>query len=168
MADMQIREFRFGDEPALHTVFHSAIHQIACADYSAEQINAWSPAEMNPAQWAGRMRAIKPFVVEHDGQIVAYADVQSNGYIGHFFVSGTYPRRGFGTVLMGHIHQVASTLGVSALTSDVSRTAQPFFQRFGFAVVEQRSPVVRGVVVPNALMRKELADASLFGREPWV
>jgi putative acetyltransferase len=158
---MHIRKFRIGDEPALHAVFHSAVHEIARADYCAAQIDAWAPADMDPASWAERMQRINPFVVEQEGCIVAYADVQSDGWIDHFFVSGAYPRRGIGALLMRHIHDVASTFGASTLTSHVSRTAQPFFQRFGFVVVEQRLPVLRGVVIPNALMRKELAPADL-------
>jgi putative acetyltransferase len=42
------------------------------------------------------------------------------------------------------------------LTSDVSRTAQPFFKHRGFDVIEERRPVMRSVVIPNALMKKEL------------
>jgi putative acetyltransferase len=58
---------------------------------------------------------------------------------------------------MEHIHQSARRQAIQVLTSDVSLTAQPFFAKFGFSIVEQRSPVIRGVVVPNALMRKALA-----------
>lgn len=103
------------------------------------------------------MREIRPFVVEDGlGRIVAYADVQPNGYIDHFFVSGAYARQGIGRLLMSRIHDEAHEKGIFVLTSDVSRTAQPFFRKFGFSVIEERAPVVRGVVVPNALMRKEL------------
>jgi putative acetyltransferase len=48
-------------------------------------------------------------------------------------------------------------LGIHQLTSDVSRTAEPFFARYGFAVVERRLPEHRGVVIPNAFMQKELS-----------
>jgi putative acetyltransferase len=58
---------------------------------------------------------------------------------------------------MNHVLREARSLGLSELTSDVSRTAQGFYARFGFRVVEQREPLVRGVVIPNALMRLELA-----------
>ena len=154
---MNIREFRIGDEPALHAVFHSAIHEIACKDYTAEQIEAWAPDSLGLEQWTNKMREIRPFVVENDpGRIVAYADVQPNGYIDHFFVSGAHARRGIGTLLMKRLHDVADEKGILALTADVSRTAQPFFRKFGFSVIEERAPLVRGVVVPNALMRKEL------------
>ena len=153
---MHIRDFRVGDEMALYAVFQSAVHQLASQHYTADQISAWAPQIVDQALWTDRMRGIRPFVCEHAGHILGYADLQSNGYIDHFYVSGTHARRGIGTMLMNRIHQAANLQGIKVLTSDVSRTAQPFFQRFGFVIVEQRSPLVRGVVVPNALMRKEL------------
>ncbi len=104
--------------------------------------------------WANRMRGINPFVAEMDGLPVGYADIQENGYIDHFFVSGRHPRQGIGRALMNVIETEALRLGITELTSDVSRTAQPFFERFGFVVIERRVPVIRGVQVPNALMRK--------------
>lgn len=55
---------------------------------------------------------------------------------------------------MSYILDVAVAKRIDALSSDVSRTAQPFFRKFGFVVVEQRSPEIRGIVVPNAFMKK--------------
>lgn len=153
---MHIRRFHNGDERALYAVFYSAVHELASEDYTLEQINAWAPHSLDPDLWARRMQAICPFVVEHAEQIVAYADVQSTGYIDHFFVSGSCAKQGIGTMLMNSIHKAANAQGIRVLTSDVSRTAQPFFEKFGFTVVENRSPVIRGIVVPNALMQKEL------------
>jgi putative acetyltransferase len=151
-----IRAFRIGDEPDLHQVFLSAIHGIAIKNYTSEQVNAWAPKSVDPALWADRMRGIAPFVVEHDGKPIAYADVQQNGYIDHFFVSAPFARQGIGSMLMRRLHEEAATKGVQVLTSYVSLTAQPFFERWGFSIVEEREPVVRGVVVPNAYMEKKL------------
>jgi putative acetyltransferase len=155
---MLIRAFRVGDEPDLHQVFLSAIHGIAVKDYTLEQVNAWAPKSVDPSLWAERMRGIAPFVVEHDGKPIAYADIQPSGYIDHFFVSALFARQGIGSKLMHRLHDEAATNGVHVLTSNVSRTAQPFFTRWGFSIVEERLPIVRGVVVPNALMKKELQD----------
>lgn len=156
---MQIRRFRPGEEPALFGVYYSAIHQVASRDYSPEQIEAWAPRDLDPALWQERIRGIKPFVAELDGEVVGYADLQANGYIDHFFVSGHHPRRGVGAMLMNRILREADALGLPELTSDVSRTTQGFFKRFGFRVIEQRNPVRRGVVIPNALMKRELRHA---------
>ena len=82
---MFVRDFSFGDEPALHTVFYSAIHTIAVRDYTPEQLKAWAPDPPDVVRWTARMRAIRPFVVEDERRIVGYADLQANGYIDHFF-----------------------------------------------------------------------------------
>jgi putative acetyltransferase len=111
---------------------------------------------MDAAQITQRAQSINPFVAELNGEIVGYADLQSNGYIDHFFVSGFRPRSGIGTILMKHLISEAKALELTELTSDVSRTAQPFFKKFGFSIVEQRNPEVRGIIVPNALMHLRL------------
>jgi putative acetyltransferase len=151
---MRIRRFEPGEEPALFDIYHSAIHLIASRDYTEEQINAWAPAVLDEELWGRRIRGINPFVAELDGTLVGYADVQESGYIDHFFVSGRHPRQGIGRSLMAVLESEAKRLGVTELISDVSKTAQPFFTRFGFEIVEQRMPVVRGIEVSNARMRK--------------
>lgn len=153
---MEIRRFRTGDEDALFQVFLSAVHDIASRDYTAAQIEAWAPTDIAPKEWASRMRALRPFVVEVEGEIAGYADIQPNGYIDHFFVSGAHTRQGVGTLLMSRIHDEAKLLGISELTADVSKTAEPFFLHCGFHVVERGFPIRRGVTLQNALMRKNL------------
>ena len=159
-----IREFRIGDEMALHSVFLSAIHDIASKDYTPKQIQAWAPVSLDHGIWIKRMRGICPFVVEFQDKIVAYADVQPNGYIDHFFVSSSVARTGVGTMLMNHIQATARNKSIDVLTANVSRTAQAFFTRFGFVIVEQRMPIVRGVAIPNALMRCEVTANPSFER----
>jgi putative acetyltransferase len=153
---MLVRNFRIGDEAALHQVFLSAIHGVAINDYTLEQVAAWAPRNLDPVLWADRMRGIAPFVAEIDGKPIAYADVQASGYIDHFFVSAPFARQKVGSKLMRRIHEEATIKGIRVLTSDVSRTAQPFFKHWGFEAVEERRPVMRGVVIPNALMKKVL------------
>lgn len=153
---MKIRRFAYGDEAALFQVYFSAIHETASRDYTQEQIDAWAPVNMDQRRWAKRMQGINPFVVESHGEIVGYADIQADGYIDHFFVSGFHPRRGIGALLMGRIHQEAQALGLKEMTSNVSLTAQPFFEHYGFHVVERRNAVIAGVTLPNALLWKAL------------
>ena len=59
---------------------------------------------------------------------------------------------------MRRLHNEAAMKGMQVLTSVVSRTAQPFFKHWGFSIVEERQPVIRGIVIPNALMKKELQE----------
>jgi putative acetyltransferase len=151
-----IRRYEPGEEASLFDIYFTAIHLVASRDYTVEQVQAWAPRDLDAVLWKNKIREINPFVAELNGELVGYADVQSNGYIDHFFVSGKHPRCGIGSLLMTRILAEAASLGVSSLVSHVSRTAQPFFERFGFVVKEQRYPEVRGVVVPNALMCRSL------------
>ena len=153
---MEIRRFQVGDEIALFRVFLSAVHEVASRDYTREQIQAWAPADIDLNLWTNRIQALQPFVAVIDNAIVGYADIQPNGYIDHFYVSGNHARKGIGTFLMNHIHEEAKLLSVSELTSDVSKTAEPFFVLHGFHVAERKFPVCRGVTLQNALMRKEM------------
>lgn len=154
---MKIRKFRNGDEILLFKVFYSSVHTIASHYYTHEQIDAWAPADIDLEHWANHMKEIRPFVVELQGEIAGYADIQPNGYIDHFYVSGTCSRRGVGTLLMNCIHEEARQLGIGELTSKVSKAAAEFFLRHGFHVVERSFPICRGITLENSLMRKHLA-----------
>ena len=157
---MQIRPFRPGDERTLHAIFRSAIHDVASRDYSPEQVNAWAPAERDWEGWDAGMRKLQPWVVEEAGSLLGYADLQADGLIDHFFVSGACQRRGVGRLLMERIHARAAELRLDHLFSHVSLTAQPFFARFGFDIVERHTVVMRGVELRNALMRKQLHNGA--------
>lgn len=153
---MLIREFAPGDEEALWQVFYHAIHGTAAADYSPEQVAAWAPEDADPAKWAARVQGIRPFVAESDGAIVGYADVQADGYIDHFFVAPSVARRGVGSALMKRIHETAGAGGISSLYSNVSITARPFFEKWGFEVQEQQTVWIGAVAFTNFRMRKRL------------
>lgn len=153
---MLIRNFKKGDEAALFDVFYSAVHQLTSLEYSKEQRDAWAPADIDPLLWAEHMQKLKPFIAEINHQIVGYADIQLNGYIDHFFISGNYGRQGVGSQLMARICQEAKLHGINKLTSDVSKTAQAFFIHHGFQVVEHKFPVCRGLILENALMQRKM------------
>ena len=151
---MLVRAFKDGDEPALQAVFYSAIHTIAAKDYTVEQLDAWAPHRPDWEAWTARMQALRPFVAEADGRIVGYADLQASGYIDHFFVSGKHARRGVGRLLMETLQARAAEIGLARVFSDVSLTAEPFFERFGFTVVERKNVVLGKVSLPNARMER--------------
>lgn len=155
---LRIRPYRPGDEGALQSVFYSAIHTTAARDYTSDQLEAWAPTMVDREllqQWQRRMQRIAPYVVEVSETVAAYADLQASGYIDHFFVAGLFARRGIGTALMDFILTEADARGISRLSADVSLTAQPFFERAGFQIVEHRIRTIRGVALANAFMQRE-------------
>ena len=153
---MIIRRFVIGEETALRSVFYSSIHQLTSNEYTQEQQQAWAPLEYDQEQWAIRIQSINPFVVEIDGCIAAYADVQATGLIDHFYVAPAFAQKGIGSSLMAHLHSEASNLRIDELWAKVSLTAEPFFLKHGFQVETRNAFFTRGVQLFNATMRKPL------------
>ncbi|QOY94169.1 GNAT family N-acetyltransferase [Massilia sp. UMI-21] len=157
---MHIRPVASGEEDALLAVFQSSVRGLASRDYTSEQIEAWAPAAADAAwrmQWNARIRANRPWVAEVDGRPAGFADLQPSGYIDQFFVAAEYAGQGVGAALMRHLHEVARSLEIGELCADVSLTAQPFFRHAGFRLDSEQVPVVRGVALRNARMRKTLS-----------
>ncbi|ANA35045.1 putative N-acetyltransferase YafP [Ralstonia mannitolilytica] len=151
---MLIRAFHSSDAPGLRVVFHSAVHGLAASHYRPDQLDAWAPASYDAADWAQRMCRIQPFVVEIDGHPVAYADLQPDGLIDHFFVAASHARQGIGQQLMRHIVSLAGQRGLAHLHAYVSLAAEPFFARNGFAIRQRQTVAVRGVALDNAWMAR--------------
>src|SRR5690349_9807382 len=107
---MPIRAFVPGEEHALLALFQSSVRGLASRNYTPAQIEAWSPSAPGAdylRQWEERMRSNRPWVVEMDGRLAAFADVQASGLIDQFFVSPEFAGRGVGAVLMRHLHEQA-------------------------------------------------------------
>jgi putative acetyltransferase len=150
---MLIRNIIEGDEAQLYDVFYSSIHEAAKAYYSKEQLDAWAPEKVDLERWKIRMQGIKPYVMLENDTIVAYADLQDNGYIDHFYVSGKYAGLGLGSLLMKHIIQSAIKRKITELTSDVSLSAQNFFLKFGFSIIQRKNVTINGIKLENSLMK---------------
>ena len=140
----------------LYAVFHSSVHALACAHYTREQCEAWAPAQCDERAWRQRIEHNRPFVALLDGAIAGFADLQPDGYIDQFFVSGACAGRGVGSALMAFLLETAHAWGMRGLRSHVSLTAQPLFMRHGFRVEARQTVYVRGVAFENARMSLEL------------
>lgn len=133
-------------------VFHSAVHHVCVNDYNAEQLAVWSSSDVDLQKWNAKIKALSPFVILKENQVVGYADVQENGYIDHFFVHADFQSKGVGNILMTALLNKSKHL--NRLYSHVSITAKSFFSHYGFSVVANNSAIIRGVKLDNFIMEK--------------
>lgn len=154
---MIVRDLNPGEAPALWNIFWGAIHHTNIQDYTAEQVEAWAPTNLDEAIWRKRVAELQPFVAELNGQLVGYSDVQDSGLIDHFFVSHQSRGKGVARALMKEIEQRATQRGITELHSHVSITARPFFEKCDFEAVDAMDNEIRGVVLRHFLMRRRLA-----------
>ena len=154
---MILRDYAETDGPGTLDVFLRAIRQTAARDYSPEQVAAWASDDIDPEQWAARRRAARTQVAEADERVVGFTDVDERGYVDMLFVDPAYARQGVATALMDWAVTTAARLGAAELSTHASLTARPFFEAHGFAVVVEQHPVLRGVVMTNFVMRRNLS-----------
>ena len=55
---------------------------------------------------------------------------------------------------MEHVFSIGVDLGVTRFFSEVSITAKPFYEHFGFTVVNEQEVDMRGVTLTNYVMEK--------------
>ncbi|MFC5930447.1 GNAT family N-acetyltransferase [Cryobacterium melibiosiphilum] len=147
------------DAEASLAVFQRAIRVTASRDYSPEQIAVWAPDNVNITVWAAKRVAAGTVVATINGRVVGFTDVDDRGYIDMMFVDPSVSGRGVATALLAWVGELARSRGIRQLTSHVSLTAQAFFEKNGFVVVEERHPVRGGVALTNFLMRRAVIDA---------
>ena len=117
-------------------------------------MEAWAPESLDSEIWKNRMKILNPFVAEIEGTIAGYADLQSNGLIDHFFCHHEFQRQGVGSALMEHIISSGKRADITRFYSEVSITAKPFYEHFGFSVVQEQSLEMRGQKLRNVIMEK--------------
>jgi putative acetyltransferase len=156
---MEPRAYREEDCAATREVFERAVRLTASGDYSQEQVAAWAPAEISASELAdwGVDRASAQTVVAAEGEeVLGFGDLVDGRVLDMLYVEPSAGRRGIATALLGRILDLARDGDVDAIETDASLTARPFFERHGFVVIKQQTPVVRGVSMTNCKMRRSL------------
>ncbi len=153
---MQVRRYEKGEERTLRQLFFQSIRNVCIRDYTSEHIEAWAAENFDLDSWRRRIEEINPFVAVVDGMIVGYADVQTDGYIDHFYTHFEWQGKGVGTALMRTIVECAESHAVARLYSDVSVTARPFFEARGFHVLKEQFVSIAGQSLKNYRMERSL------------
>jgi putative acetyltransferase len=149
-----IRNYKVVDAPEAWELKFHTIRKININDYSLEQVTAWAPDNFDMVVWQKRVDDMNPFIVELDGKIVGFADLQPDGYIDHFFCHADYQGIGVGRLLMEHLFAKGRSEGIKRYYSQVSKTARPFYEHFGFSVVKEQQVDINGQLLTNFGMEK--------------
>lgn len=149
-----IRPFQSSDVASLQAIKFTTIRTVNRKDYTEAQVQAWAPEQYDELEWSRRIHALSPMVAVLDGTIVGYADLQSDGYIDHFYCHSDYQGQGIGKALMQQLFALGEQRSIQRYYSHVSITARPFFERFGFRVIKQQQVAIRGQTLTNFVMEK--------------
>lgn len=149
-----LRDFKPSDAKALRAIHFNTIRNINSRDYSLEQVKAWAPDKIDMNAWQTRVEGLNPIIAEIEGVIVGYTDLQPSGLIDHFFCHHEYQNRGVGRTLMNHVLTLGKERNLKHLYSEVSITARPFYEHFGFTMAKEKQEEIRGQVLTYFVMEK--------------
>lgn len=151
-----LRPFREQDAAATRAVFERAVRITASTNYTSQQIEAWAPVGLDASAdraWAAARAAAQTIVAVTDTRIVGFSDLVDGTLLDMLYVDPDVSRRGVGSALITRIVCLARGDRAAAVETYASLTARPLFERHGFVVIEQRTPVVRNIAMTNFKMR---------------
>jgi putative acetyltransferase len=152
---LHLRRFQPDDAPVLIDLFRETVRRVNSRDYTAEQVAAWAPDDMNPARWSVLSERFT-IVAESGSSVVGFTDLEPDGHIDRFFVHADWQGQGVGKAMLSELKTEAQRTALHRLYAEVSITARPFFLRQGFIVRAEQIVHVRGVPMINYRMEHQL------------
>lgn len=153
---MHLREYRPTDAAALLALFRDTVHRINARDYSAEQLAAWAPAEIDLAGWGSRFVGRYAIVAIEEQVPVGFTELEPDGHIDRFYVAADHQGKGIGHHLLQAIVAEAIRRECPRLYLEASITARPFFEVHGFRSIAEQTVSRRGVELVNYRMERIL------------
>ena len=162
--NLTYRIAQLDDLKEIQKLFLDTINEICKADYNNDQIEAWTletKNNLNQKRWQDAITKQFVIVAQKEGEIVGFITLDSGNYIDFLYVHKDYQRQGIANKLYKEIENEAKRLLQTFLTSDVSKTARPFFKKVGFEVLKEQTVMRQGVELTNYKMKKKLNNIQI-------
>ena len=150
---MNIRLATKKDIPAIKELFRSTILSVNLKDYPSEQVECWAARGEDASVWEERINEQYFILAEENNTILGFAALKLSGYLNSMFVHRDYQGKGVASLLLKKIEEYARMKDISEITADVSITAQPFFSKKGYVILEKQTVCI-GISMTNYKMSK--------------
>lgn len=151
----KIRQAVNTDIPALKKLFKDTILTINRNNYSQEEVEDWVSCGNNDARWNELVNTLYfVILVDEQAQILGYSSIMDNGYLHSMYIHKDFQGRGLASLLLEHIEQYAKQKKIALITSEVSITARPFFEKHGYKVDREQKRKAKELYLTNYWMSK--------------
>lgn len=153
-----IRTVRLSDIVELRELFRTTVLTINRLNYSQEEVEDWASCGDELSRWEELIKTHYFFVaVDGRGVIVGFSSITSQGYLHSMFVHKDFQNRGIATMLLREAEHYAAANGILRITSEVSLTARPFFERKGYTVEVEQKRRANKLSLTNFWMAKTIS-----------
>lgn len=155
-ADFIIRPALQSDAVELKKLFQNTVLAINRRDYSQAEVEDWASCGDDLSNIEDMIKT-HYFIVAINQQleIVGFSSITPQGYLHSMFVHKDFQGEGIATMLLNEIEQYAITNGIIRITSEVSLTARPFFEKKGYIVEEEQKRKANQLSLTNFWMAKQ-------------
>lgn len=153
---MNIRSYRAADCPLLAQLFYDTVHTVNARDYSPAQLAVWATGSVDLAAWNRSFLQHHTLVAIDADQIVGFGDMDQDGFLDRLYIHHAFQRRGVARAILQQLEEQAKARGVTRFTTHASITARPFFERFGYMVLQRNEVVRAGISLTNYTMEKRI------------
>ncbi|GLU45253.1 GNAT family N-acetyltransferase [Allomuricauda sp. NBRC 101325] len=153
---LNIRKTKQGDLEELQQLFVGSIATVCKLDYNPEQIKVWTSSVADHERWSKIISNQIVLVAMGHNRIVGFVTLKNGNHIDLFYVHKDYQRQGIAYELHQQVEMHARENDHRDLTSDVSITARPFFERMGYKILKEQTVFRQGMEFVNFKMKKKL------------
>lgn len=155
-ANFIIRAALRSDAVELKNLFQNTVLAINRRDYSQAEVEDWASCGDDLSNIENMIKTHYFIVaVNQQSEIVGFSSITSQGYLHSMFVHKDFQGEGIATMLLNEIEQYAITNGIMRITSEVSLTARPFFEKKGYIVEEEQKRKANQLSLTNFWMAKQ-------------
>ncbi len=90
--------------------------------------------------------------------MLGFSSMNEKGYLHSLFVHKNQQGKGIATQLLFEVERIAKQYGATEITSEVSLTARPFFEKKGYKVVKTQKCQANKLKLTNFVMHKSLIN----------
>lgn len=153
----KIRQLEERDIPEMQELFRSTVLNINIKHYTQEEVEDWASCGDNPGRWKELLfynQYIGAF--NEENLMIGFSSMNKEGYLHSMFIHKDWQGKGVATQLLSEVEHMARQYKVTEITTEVSLTARPFFEKKGYEVVNIQKCRANKLELTNFVMRKLL------------
>lgn len=153
-----MRTAQKSDAASLKELFQETVLTVNRRDYSMAEVEDWASCGEDLLKWEGVLDT-QYFIVAENSQaeIVGFSSITPQGYLHFMYVHKDYQGKGVATMLLSEMERHARGNGIGRITSEVSLTARPFFEKQGYIVEVKQKRRANQLSLTNFWMAKNLS-----------
>ena len=145
------------DIPEMQELFRSTVLNVNIRHYTKEEVEDWASCG-DSVEHLKELLSHNHFIGAFDeaSRMVGFSSMNKDGYLHSMFVHKDWQGKGVATQLLSEVEHIARQWGVAEITSEVSLTARPFFEKKGYEIVKMQKYRANKLELTNFVMRKLL------------